>query len=108
MSHPHPELPDVGPLASNGLRVIPLGGLGEVGRNMTVFEHAGVDDQELAVELEDRHVAADLAGAAERDDAEGAAGERGRGGDLVLHGAFRCAWAALQPPRGGMDKLVRF
>ena len=41
MSHPHPELPDVGPLASNGLRVIPLGGLGEVGRNMTVFEHAG-------------------------------------------------------------------
>ncbi len=41
MSHPHPELPDVGPLAENGLRVIPLGGLGEVGRNMTVFEHAG-------------------------------------------------------------------
>ena len=23
------------------LRVIPLGGLGEIGRNMTVFEHAG-------------------------------------------------------------------
>ena len=41
MSHPHPELSDVGPLAENGLRVIPLGGLGEVGRNMTVFEHAG-------------------------------------------------------------------
>ncbi len=41
MSHPHPELRDVGPLARNGLRVIPLGGLGEVGRNMTVFEHAG-------------------------------------------------------------------
>jgi ribonuclease J len=41
VSHPHPELPDVGPLARNGLRVIPLGGLGEVGRNMTVFEHAG-------------------------------------------------------------------
>ena len=41
MSHPHPDLPDVGPLAENGLRVIPLGGLGEVGRNMTVFEHAG-------------------------------------------------------------------
>ena len=41
MSHPHPELSDVGPLATNGLRVIPLGGLGEVGRNMTVFEHAG-------------------------------------------------------------------
>jgi ribonuclease J len=41
VTHPHPELTDVGPLASNGLRVIPLGGLGEVGRNMTVFEHAG-------------------------------------------------------------------
>jgi ribonuclease J len=41
VSHPHPDLPDVGPLAENGLRVIPLGGLGEVGRNMTVFEHAG-------------------------------------------------------------------
>ncbi|MDX6325342.1 MAG: ribonuclease [Nocardioidaceae bacterium] len=41
MSHPHPELPAAGPLARNGLRVTALGGLGEVGRNMTVFEHAG-------------------------------------------------------------------
>ena len=29
------------PLPANGLRVVPLGGLGEIGRNMTVFEHAG-------------------------------------------------------------------
>ena len=28
-------------LPPNGLRVVPLGGLGEIGRNMTVFEHAG-------------------------------------------------------------------
>jgi len=28
-------------LAKNAVRVIPLGGLGEVGRNMTVIEHAG-------------------------------------------------------------------
>jgi len=28
-------------LAPGGLRVVPLGGLGEIGRNMTVFEHAG-------------------------------------------------------------------
>ncbi|HYN28614.1 MAG TPA: ribonuclease J [Dermatophilaceae bacterium] len=28
-------------LPRNGLRVVPLGGLGEIGRNMTVFEHAG-------------------------------------------------------------------
>ncbi|MEO2095835.1 MAG: ribonuclease J [Brachybacterium sp.] len=28
-------------LSKGGLRVTPLGGLGEVGRNMTVFEHAG-------------------------------------------------------------------
>jgi len=41
MSHPHPELSAPGPLTGNGLRIIPLGGLGEVGRNMTVFEHRG-------------------------------------------------------------------
>ena len=41
MSHPHPELSAPGPLADNGLRIIPLGGLGEVGRNMTVFEYDG-------------------------------------------------------------------
>jgi ribonuclease J len=41
MSHPHPELSAPGPLAPGALRVIPLGGLGEVGRNMTVFEYAG-------------------------------------------------------------------
>ena len=38
MSHPHPELTAPGPLAKGGMRVIPLGGLGEIGRNMTVFE----------------------------------------------------------------------
>ncbi|HEY7857437.1 MAG TPA: ribonuclease J [Candidatus Nanopelagicales bacterium] len=41
MSHPHPELGTPPDLPANGLRVVPLGGLGEVGRNMTVFEHAG-------------------------------------------------------------------
>ena len=41
MTHAHPELTPVGPLADDALRVIPLGGLGEVGRNMTVFEHEG-------------------------------------------------------------------
>ncbi|MFE9361140.1 RNase J family beta-CASP ribonuclease, partial [Streptomyces olivaceoviridis] len=41
MSHPHPELKAAPPLAEGGLRVIALGGLGEIGRNMTVFEHAG-------------------------------------------------------------------
>ena len=29
------------PLPKGGLRVVPLGGLGEIGRNMTVFEHEG-------------------------------------------------------------------
>ncbi|WP_442916407.1 ribonuclease J [Lentzea sp. DG1S-22] len=33
------ELPP--PLPEGGLRVVALGGIGEVGRNMTVFEHAG-------------------------------------------------------------------
>jgi ribonuclease J len=41
MSHPHPELGPPGPLADNGLRIVALGGLGEVGRNMTVFEFGG-------------------------------------------------------------------
>ncbi|CQR65620.1 Putative ribonuclease J Rv2752c [Streptomyces leeuwenhoekii] len=41
MSHPHPELKAAPPLPEGGLRVVALGGLGEIGRNMTVFEHAG-------------------------------------------------------------------
>src|SRR3954453_5060644 len=41
MSHAHPELRTPPALARDGLRVIALGGLGEIGRNMTVFEHAG-------------------------------------------------------------------
>ena len=41
MSHPHPELGPPPQLPRGGLRVVPLGGLGEIGRNMTVFEHAG-------------------------------------------------------------------
>ena len=41
MSHLHPELSAPRRLAKGGLRVIALGGLGEVGRNMTVFEYDG-------------------------------------------------------------------
>ena len=41
MSHPHPDLGPPPPLAADGLRIVALGGLGEIGRNMTVFEHAG-------------------------------------------------------------------
>ncbi|MDH2414402.1 ribonuclease J [Nocardioides sp. CER19] len=41
MSHPHPELRLPGKLPADGLRVVGLGGLGEIGRNMTVFEHRG-------------------------------------------------------------------
>ncbi|OEJ28429.1 RNase J family beta-CASP ribonuclease [Streptomyces agglomeratus] len=41
MSHPHPELKAAPPLPDGGLRVVALGGLGEIGRNMTVFEYAG-------------------------------------------------------------------
>ncbi len=41
MSHMHTELDLPPKLPRGGLRVIPLGGLGEVGRNMTVFEFDG-------------------------------------------------------------------
>ena len=47
MSHPHPELQVPGPLAPGGVRVVPLGGLGEIGRNMTVVEHR---DQLLVID----------------------------------------------------------
>jgi ribonuclease J len=41
VSHPHPDLGPPPALARSGLRLVALGGLGEIGRNMTVFEHAG-------------------------------------------------------------------
>ncbi|CAB4718068.1 MAG: RNase J family beta-CASP ribonuclease [Actinobacteria bacterium] len=41
MSHYHPELSAPPALPKGALRVIPLGGLGDVGRNMTVFEYDG-------------------------------------------------------------------
>ncbi len=41
MSHPHPELGPPPPVPQGALRIVPLGGLGEIGRNMTVFEFDG-------------------------------------------------------------------
>ena len=41
MSQPHVDLPPPPPLPAGGLRIIPLGGLGAIGRNMTVFEFDG-------------------------------------------------------------------
>jgi ribonuclease J len=41
VSHPHPELGPPPQLAPGGLRMVGLGGLGEIGRNMTVFEYNG-------------------------------------------------------------------
>jgi ribonuclease J len=41
VSHPHPELGAPPALPSGTLRIVGLGGLGEIGRNMTVFEYRG-------------------------------------------------------------------
>jgi ribonuclease J len=41
VSHPHPDLNPPPPLPAGTLRVVPLGGLGEIGRNMSVFEYGG-------------------------------------------------------------------
>ena len=62
MSHPHPELSAPPELPENGLRVVPLGGLGEIGRNMTVLETKG---QLLIIDCgvlfpEDHHPGVDL------------------------------------------------
>ncbi|TIH29488.1 ribonuclease J [Subtercola vilae] len=35
------DLPPAKPLTKDGLRITPLGGIGEIGRNMTVFEYRG-------------------------------------------------------------------
>jgi ribonuclease J len=41
MNHPHPGLPYPAKLEKKTLRLVALGGLGEIGRNMTVFEYEG-------------------------------------------------------------------
>jgi ribonuclease J len=41
MSHPHPDLALPPALPDGGLRIVALGGLGEVGRNMAVLEYGG-------------------------------------------------------------------
>ena len=41
MSHPHPELGTPPALPSGTLRIVGLGGLGEIGRNMSVLEYDG-------------------------------------------------------------------
>ncbi len=41
MNHPHPDLGLPTTLVDGGLRIVALGGLAEIGRNMTVFETKG-------------------------------------------------------------------
>ncbi len=41
MNHPHPGLGTPSKLVAGGLRIVALGGLAEIGRNMTVFETNG-------------------------------------------------------------------
>ena len=63
-------------------------------------EHAAVDDEDLAVDLEARHVAADLAEAADGDDAERPGFERCGIDDDVGHGpSLRCGVQFMRPFR---------
>ena len=41
MNHPHPGLSEPSRLMDGGVRIVALGGLAEIGRNMTVFEYRG-------------------------------------------------------------------
>jgi ribonuclease J len=41
VSYPHPELGSPPALPTGALRIVGLGGLGEIGRNMTVFDYGG-------------------------------------------------------------------
>ena len=41
MTHAHPEYSLPPELPKDGMRIVALGGLGEIGRNMTVFEFNG-------------------------------------------------------------------
>jgi ribonuclease J len=41
VSYPHPDLAEPPALPPDGLRIVALGGIGEIGRNMTVFEYRG-------------------------------------------------------------------
>ena len=40
-NHPHPNLGEPSKLTKDGLRLVALGGLGEIGRNMMVYEYDG-------------------------------------------------------------------
>ncbi len=55
-------------------------------------QDAAVHDEQAAAVLEDRHVPADLAEAAQGDDAQAAAGQRGRRGEIWVRVAH-----ALRP-----------
>ena len=77
--------------------VEPVGDVGEVRQDevdsgVVVLgeEHAAVDDEQLALRLEDGHVAADLAEPAERDDPQAVVGEGGGRGQLGVGVAHRC------------------
>ncbi|OEI67240.1 hypothetical protein Cus16_3142 [Curtobacterium sp. ER1/6] len=62
-------------------------------------EHAGVDDEQLAVELVHGHVATDLAETPDGDHAEGAGFERLRCGDLGGHSVLTVVRRAPGEPR---------
>ena len=85
-------------------------GQDEVDAGLVVLgeQHAAVDDEQAAAVLEHGHVAADLAEAAERDDAQGALGEGGRRAELGVRLGHRGLLGSVReqargPHRGADD-----
>ena len=69
-------------------------------------QHAAVDDQQPAVVLEDGHVAADVAEAAERDDPQALVGQRSGRGQVGVRAAHGSSFVGSAGPRAARRRAA--